>query len=768
MYRPISQIIKSKYFIITVSVIVFVITLDLLFPLPNLKPYSQTVYSNNGTLLNAYLTKDDKWRMRTKLDEVSDDLKRAIIEKEDSWFYWHLGVNPVSVVRALWQNITSGERVSGASTITMQVARLIEPAERTYFNKFLEMLRAFQLELHYSKDEILEIYLSHLPFGGNIEGVKSASYIYFNRAPSKLSLSQAILLTIIPNDPNNLRLDENLELALTKRNLWIDKFIEDEIFNKQDLLDAKEEPVVPMRYEVPNVAPHFSLYTKNKYNTDQLYTSLDLSIQKKAEALLSNYVNRVKAKGVTNGAVLIIDNKTMQVVGYCGSADFYNDENSGQVNGIISVRSPGSALKPALYAKAFDDGILTPKMRLLDIPTDFGGYEPENYDLEFYGNVTTEFALVNSLNVPAVRLLRNLGMSNFTTLLEKSGFETISKTKSRLGLSLVLGGCGVTLEEMTKLYSSFANEGKLYRLNYLSNTDEQNYIQLFSEGSAYLIGNILSKNERPDFPAELLFSTKLPRIAWKTGTSYGKRDAWAVGFNPHYTIGVWMGNFDGKGSPHLSGAEMAVPLLFDLFNTIDYNTKEVWFKRPSSVRSRKVCAETGLLPSKYCQNTIDDFFIENHSPNQYCDLYKELYVSEDEDVEYCPDCLPKVGYKKKAYPFYDPELALWQIRNNISVIRPPKHNSNCSARYSSAGPVITSPSSEFEYYIEKGVKQEILLQAASDPNIKDHYWFIDDKFYKKCSPAEKVFYEATEGKVKLTCMDDKGRESTIYFNVRSY
>ena len=768
MAEKLKKLAGNNLFRLVAAFILLLIILDISFPLPNLKPYSKTVYSNNGTLLNSYLAEDDKWRMRTSLDEVTPDLINAIIEKEDNWFYWHLGVNPVSVVRALVQNIFSGERVSGASTITMQVARLLEPAERTYWNKFLEMLRAIQLELHYSKDEILEIYLSHLPFGGNIEGVKSASFIYFNRPPDKLSLSQSILLTIIPNDPNGLRLDIDTKNAKIKRDEWIDRFIEDEIFNKQDLLDAKDEPVVAARYEVPNVTPHFSLYTANKINTDQIISSLDLSIQNKAETLLKKYVDRVKGKGVTNGAVIIIDNSNSNVIGYCGSADFFDESTSGQVNGITSVRSPGSALKPVLYAYAFDNGFLTPQMRLLDIPTDFGGYEPENYDLKFYGDVTAEFALANSLNVPAVRLLRTVGTSNMLNLFERAGFETIAKYKNKLGLSLILGGCGVTLEELTRMFTAFASKGELYNFSYVKTDEKNGGVKIFTEESAYLIGRILSKNERPDFPAEFLFSTKQPRVAWKTGTSYGKRDAWAVGFNSNYTIGVWMGNFDGKGSPHLSGAEMAVPLLFDLFNTVDYDSKNEWFEVPKNLRVRKVCAETGLLPSKYCKNIIEDYYIEDHAPNLQCDLYKELFVCDDETIEYCPECLPKDGYKKAAYPFYDPELTLWQNRNNIQVKRPPKHNPDCSARYTSGGPVITSPSAEFEYFIEKGNEEEILLQAASDPNVKTHYWFVNDKFYKKCSPTEKVFLQTKEGKLKITCMDDRGRETIVKVNVSGY
>ncbi|MDZ7764126.1 MAG: penicillin-binding transpeptidase domain-containing protein [Melioribacteraceae bacterium] len=537
---------------------------------------------------------------------------------------------------------------------------------------------------------------------------------------------------------------------------------------KQDLLDAKDEPVTAARFEITNSAPHFSQVVAANYNQDELNTSLDQSIQKKAESLLANYVNRVKQKGVTNGSVLIIDNKTNSVVGYCGSADFYDEQNSGQVNGITSVRSPGSTLKPALFALAFDQGLLTPKMKLLDIPTDFGGYEPENYDLKFYGDVTAEFALINSLNVPAVRLLGKTGLSNFINALTKSGFQTIEKSREKLGLSLILGGCGVTLEELTRLFASFSNGGKIPQFKYLLNENESDGAKVFSVESSYLISNILSKNERPDFPVEFLHSTKLPKIAWKTGTSYGKRDAWAIGFNLNYTIGVWMGNFDGKGSPHLSGAEMAVPLLFDLFNAVDYDSQSEWFDLPENLSVRKVCSKTGLLPSKNCANLVDDYYIRGVSTNQQCELFKETYVDDEKTVEYCPECLPKENYKKVYYPFYDPELTLWQIRNNIEVKRPPNHNPNCSAKFSSGGPKIISPSVEFEYFVERENKEEILLQAASHPNVKIHYWFVNDKFYKKCMPSEKVFLKPKEGNLKITCMDDRGRESSINISVRSY
>jgi penicillin-binding protein 1C len=798
-FELIKKYIKTVW-VVFVMLLLFVV-FDLLFPLPKQKEFSKEIHAKDGTLLTAYLTSDDKWRLRTELQEVSPDLINAVIKKEDSWFYWHFGINPVSVVRALFKNIFSGEIESGASTITMQVTRMLEPKRRTYLNKFIEMFRAVQLEIKYSKSEILELYLRLLPFGGNIEGVKSASYIYFNRPPGKLSLAQSITLAVIPNDPNTLRLDRTTKLnvipanlpkqesqeseneqylsdpgqagmanhnpIVVKRNCWIEKFKQAGIFSSSDLKDALDEPIENNRYAIPILAPHFCYFVKDNFNGDILNTTLDLSIQQAAENILLRNVRKVFYKGITNGAVLVINNKNSSVVAYCGSADFYDEGSFGQVNGITAIRSPGSTLKAALYAYAFDEGNLTPQMKIADIPTDFHGYQPENYDLKFYGNVSAEFALVNSLNIPAVKLLESTGLNSFINFLGESGFNQIQKQKSKLGLSLILGGCGTTLQELTRLFSSFARKGKLYPLNFLSSEDKDEGEQIFSEASSYLVASILSGIDRSDIVNFSNYS-KLPKFAWKTGTSYGKRDAWAVGFNPDYTIGVWMGNFNGVGSPNLSGAEVAVPLLFDLFNAIDYNADVKWFDIPDDLYTRDVCSESGLIPTQYCKNVIRDFTIKNKSTNEVCDIHKPVYVNLDETVQYCTDCLPSTGYKKVVYPVYQPELTVWLLQNKNDFHSPPPHNPDCTAKFSEGGPKILSPSDDYEYILEKNAGQEILLLAASDSRVKTHYWYVNNKFFKKCIAGERIFFNPNQKDLKITCLDDKGRDRSIRINIKYY
>jgi penicillin-binding protein 1C len=751
-----------------ISILFCVFILNIVFPLPDLKLYSKEILDRNGVLLTAYLSPDDKWRLETKLDNVTPEMITAIIEKEDSWFYWHPGVNPFSIARAAYQNISSGKRISGASTITMQLARLLEPTDRSYINKFIEMFRALQIELHYSKDEILEMYLSYLPMGGNIEGVHSAARLYFNRPPDKLSLSQSVALALIPNNPNKYRIDYSAKEITDYRDLWLERFKAHKIFGEKIIDAALSEQIVPARYSISTYAPHFCYVVSEQNIENKIYSTLDLRLQLKSEQHLLNHIESIKGKNITNGAILVIDNSNNEVLVYCGSADFNDLENYGKVNGVRAVRSPGSALKPFVYSSAINEGSYTPKMKLLDIPSDFAGYTPENYDQTFNGEVTFHEALINSLNVPAVRLLREIGYQRFMKTINKLGFDNISNENKFLGLSLILGGCGVTLEELVGAFTVFPNEGRIRSLKYVLHESSNSGINIFSKETAFIISDILSTNERPDFPNILSEVTKLPKIAWKTGTSYGKRDAWAIGYNKNYTIGVWVGNFNGKGSPYLSGKEVAVPLLFNLFNSIDYDPRNDWFDKPADVEIRKVCELTGLLPSENCEHTIDDYFIWDVSHEKECDLIRDVYVSENHKQQYCIECLPENGFTKRSYKFYKPELITWYAENNIQYSNPPPHNLYCSSVRENQKPKIISPSKEMEYLVEKEATQKILLQASSDIDVSMHYWYVNNEYFGSTENSGKLFFEPKEGENKIVCKNDLGAEATLTINVKFY
>ncbi|MBK9097743.1 MAG: hypothetical protein IPM14_06350 [bacterium] len=310
-------------------------------------------------------------------------------------------------------------------------------------------------------------------------------------------------------------------------------------------------------------------------------------------------------------------------------------------------------------------------------------------------------------------------------------------------------------------------KGKLYPLHFISEEEDDDEEQIFSEASSYLIASILSGINRSDI-ADLSQYSKLPKFAWKTGTSYGKRDAWAIGFNPDYTIGVWMGNFNGIGSPNLSGAEAAVPLLFDLFNAIDYDSDVKWFEPPEDLITRKVCSESGMIPTQYCAYTVTDFAIKNKSHNQSCDIHMPVYVNLDESIQYCTGCLPSSDYKKVVYSIYQPELTVWLSKNSYYYHNPPSHNPNCTAKFAEGGPKILSPSGDYDYFLEKNSGQEILLLATSDSRVKTHYWYINDSFYKKCKPGERIFFNPDVKDLKITCLDDKGRDETVRVSVKYY
>ncbi len=411
---------------------------DRLFPPPTRVAYSTLVTAADGTTLHAFLNRDDKWRMYATLDEITPRLRQAILQKEDRWFYWHPGLNPVAMVRAAGRNLLSGQRMSGASTITMQVVRLLEPRPRTYRSKLIEVVRAVQLEVHLSKDEILQLYLNLIPYGGNVEGIKSASLIFFGKSPQLLSLAEITTLAIIPNRPSSLRLGENNQAIVVARNAWLRRFANAGTFAEKAVQDALTEPLDAHRRPAPNQAPHLSLRLRTEQPDAPIISStVQPGVQLATERLVRQYVDRVSAQNIHNAAVLVINNQTGAVEAYVGSANFDNAADGGQVDGVRAVRSPGSALKPLLYALAFDRGLITPKAKLNDVPTNFGAgsgsYEPDNYDRHFNGPVTAEFALANSLNIPAVKLLREVSTPGFVHLLRQAGFRTVQRKAERFG-----------------------------------------------------------------------------------------------------------------------------------------------------------------------------------------------------------------------------------------------------------------------------------------------------------------------------------------------
>ena len=764
-------VFKTRKIRSTIASLLFIfcafLFLDVLYPINTNISYSTIIYAQDSTLLHGFLTPDEKWRMYTTLDEITPELKKAIVFKEDKYFHYHYGVNPIAIARAIFYNIKSRRRTSGASTISMQVARLLDPKPRTYSNKIKEMFRATQLEWHYTKNEILQLYLNLAPFGGNIEGVKAASVIYFGKLPSHLSIGEIATLSIIPNRPVSLRLGKNNEYIKQQRNKWLNRYKQNNLFPKQNIDDAIDEPINAYRHNVPRMAPHISHRLKNKYPKQNIiYSSIDCEIQRKLESIVKNYSQSLYFQNIKNATCLVIDNKSHKVKAYIGSADFFNNEDGGQVDGITAIRSPGSTLKPLLYAMAIDKGLITPKYCIADVPFSLSGYEPENYDGKFYGNISIEFALAKSLNVPAVKVLNKLGIKTFIDKLSQINFTQIKSNKNNLGLSIALGGCGSKLEELTTMYSAFANEGRYQNISFIQKKKNKPAQKMISKASAFMITEILTQLTRPDLPLAWANSKHMPKIAWKTGTSYGRRDAWSIGYNKKYTVGTWVGNFSGEGVPELSGASKASPLLFKIFNTIDHNSESEWFSMPDEVSFRAVCPETGLLPSKHCSNDMLDYYIPGVSSMQTCQHIKIVPIAIDSSVSYCTSCKPHSGYIKAEYPNLSPEIIAYYEVNHIDYLKIPPHNQKCERIIAGKAPQITSPIHKNKYYVDVNNEMQIKLSCQVSNDVNKIYWYINKKFFKAVKPSESIFFDPEEGKIQISCSDDKGRNTDIYIDVK--
>ena len=739
--------------------------LNKVYPLTINVDYATIITDKDDEVIHAYLSNDDKWRMKTELHEISATLKKAIVHKEDKYFYKHFGVNPIAILRAITNNITKGKRTSGASTITMQVARLLNPKPRTYKNKLIEIFKAIQLEMAFTKDEILQLYLNLVPYGGNIEGVKAAALIYCNKAPNHLSLAEITTLSIIPNRPTSLRPGKNDDLLIQERNKWLQRFKQDALFDNTFIEDALEESFLAHRYPIPKKAPHLAQKLLNEQsNTHHIKSTLNTALQSNVEDIVKNYARKLKNYKIKNAAVLVVDNTTNQVLAYVASADFYNNEDGGQVNGIEAVRSPGSTLKPLIYALGFDKGTITPKLKVEDLPVDFSGYSPTNYSDTYSGMVTVEQALQQSLNVPAVKVLNNIGVPTLIARLGKMQFKQIVKDEQKLGLSLALGGCGVRLSELTAMYSTFANKGQYRGLRFLKDASATTpAIPIVSKSAAYLVTDVLQNLNRPNFSNNLGNIANLPNIAWKTGTSYGRKDAWSVGYNNHYTVGVWVGNFSGKGVPELTGSDMATPLLFSVFQQISKNNG-AWNFPPAELKHTWVCSETGHLPAEKCEHQILDFHLPLITKQTQCKHLIDVAVNTKATISYCKHCAP-IKHLTKTYNNYRPAQIAFYESNKTPYQKIPMHNPTCERYYANESLKIISPKANVDYYFLKDDNDEILLESHIAAGVAKVHWYINDSYFTSAVRSEATFFKPIAGKNKITCVDDKGRSSSLFIEV---
>ncbi len=612
------------------------------FPLPVERlerPHAQFIYARDGRLLTAFASSDYFWRKPVTLDEISPDLVRCVIACEDRWFYYHPGFNPISLIDAAVANAKAGRVVRGGSTITMQIARMMEPKSRTVDNKLIEILRSIQLECHYSKNELLEIYFNTAPYGGNIEGVGAASHFYFGKRPDRLTLSEAAILTAIPASPNLYRPDVGDNACRERRDQVLAYLHNCGIITGQEYRMAIGEEIPANRLGRPFDAPHFCQTIAAQYpDRSDIVTTIDPVTQTIAERLAREHIAVLHSRGIHNLSIVVIDNESGELLAQVGSPDFDDARHHGQINGAYALRSPGSALKPFIYALGFESGAITPATRLDDIPVSYRGYSPENYDRTYHGVVPVRDALIQSLNVPAVNLTAQIGLRRYYDLLKAGGLSSLTNEYDYYGLPLVLGSGEVSLMALSNMYASIARGGVYIPIRPLRDTSSTQPTRLLSEETCYILSTILAELHRPDLPTSWEFTADMPTVAWKTGTSFGRRDAWAIGYNPDFTVGVWAGNFSGEGSPYLVGAEAAAPLMLSLFREIAVNDEPKWFKRPSGVGIRDVCTVSGDLPGKYCRSTRRDLYIKGVSSCAVCPVHRQIMVDHQTGYMLCRAC----------------------------------------------------------------------------------------------------------------------------------
>lgn len=747
-----------------------------LYPLRVEISYSQIIYDHKGAPLHVFLSRDQKWRLKVSNEEISPLLKKVFLEKEDQYFYQHYGFNVFSMARALFNNILHQKKTSGASTITMQVARLLEPKSRTYGHKIVEIFRAIQLENQFEKDEILNMYFNLIPYGGNVEGIKSISLLYLQKNVQKLTLAEAVSLAIIPNRPSSLNIKKNHSTIIKERNKWILWLKEKERYATKDISDALNEPFAPQYKPLPYRIPHLAIrLRKENPLSSAIHTHIVPETQHRTQEIINNYIQNLKKFNIYNAAAIIIDNHNHSVVAYVGSNDFFDNEHAGQCDGVAAIRSPGSTLKPLLYALALDKGQLTFQSAVEDIPCDIKGYAPENFDKKYRGKISVETALLYSLNIPAVQVVDAFEVRKFVDKLVDANFKQIKKDREKLGHSVILGGCGATLQEISNMYAAFAFQGK-YRNNSLikcldanncqQSTYKQNYkdVQLVSPAAAFLTSQTLAKLTRPDIPNNAENIQNHLTIAWKTGTSYGKRDAWSIGYNPEYTVGIWLGNFDNSPVAELVGVDLAAPLLFEVFQAIP-KLRRSWFTQPSSLNNRIVCTESGLPPNEFCSSFANDLFIPGVSNNTPCEHLKEYCVSPNEKISYCKNCLPELGYKKLLYPNLSADMIHYYDLNHIIYKKIPPHDPLCSHNFSKQKITIVHPQKNKVYYTDEDFAN-IKLECSVDVSVRYVYWYVNDKFIGKYAKNEEVFTKLKPQKAKISCTDDMGNTSHVVIDIQ--
>jgi penicillin-binding protein 1C len=744
-------------------------------------PYSFVLTSSNNELLSARIAADEQWRF-PEVDSLSKKYIECITQYEDKYFFFHPGFNPVSLLKATIANLKAGEIVSGGSTISMQVIRLHRKnKKRSFSEKFLEIILATRLELRYTKEEILLLYASHAPFGGNVVGIEAASWRYFGRTFYDLTWAENATLAVLPNAPSLMHPGKNREKLKTKRNKLLKQLFEATLMDSLSYSLALIEELPNKPLPLPNDAAHLARFVQQKYSVNSFSSSIDKNLQNTVQTIVNSAQQKNKHKQIHNACAIVIEVKTGRVLAYVGNAET-SAEHSPYVDIIQAKRSSGSILKPFLYAAALNEGKLLPDALLADIPTRYDDYTPKNFTFTYLGAVPASDALTKSLNVPAVRLLKHFGQEKFYYQLQKLGITSLNYHPEHYGLSLILGGADVTLWDVSHSYASMArvlnnfnNTGLYYASDYKfrqvanegvrSYTEPTSFPTLLNASSVWFTFKAMNEVKRPKqmYGWQLMASSK--SISWKTGTSFGFKDAWSVGVTPEFVVGVWAGNADGEGRPGLTGSEIAAPIMFDIFNVLPVKNS---FSIPlDDLENRKICTRSGYLATDDCISTEIQFVPRVDVKPYPCAYHKRIFLTSDKKFRVNRNCYNSSDIIDTSWFVLPPAQAYHFRKHNTSYKPLPSVHSNCINENNIKNFELIYPKPNSRFYNPKNLDGSIaatIFEIAHRNINSTIYWYIDDTFLGSTTSTHQFpVQDISAGEHILTVTDNLGETKHTKF-----
>lgn len=763
--KGIKKFTKKKKGIILLLILIILVFYFFILPFRLFDvPYSTVVKDRQGEVLGVRLASDGQWRF-PEGEKVPDKFRSCIITYEDQWFYFHLGINPVSVCRALYQNIKAGRVVSGASTLSMQCVRMARKKQRTLKEKIVEMLLSIRLETRYSKKEILSMYASHAPFGGNVVGIEAASWRYFNHRASDLSWAEAATLAVLPNAPALIHLSRNQGLLLKKRNVLLKKLYQKERITSTEYELALAENLPQNLYPLPQLAPHLVTYFYLTQQGNHIQSTIDKNKQIELENILNQWNEDFLKKDIRHLAAMIVDLHTNEVIAYCGNVNYLKKGEGNQVDIIRSSRSSGSLLKPLLYYISLSEGLILPHTLLPDVPVNINGFSPQNFNLQYDGAVPASEAICRSLNIPSVLLLRLYSVPKFYNFLKEIGITTLNRDAGDYGLSLILGGAEVNLWDIVSVYSNMARallDLPKTELSLSLKEKGKESKRKFDKGAVWQTFEVIKELNRPE-EMDWHALPSVETIAWKTGTSYGFRDAWAVGVSTRYAVGVWVGNAGGEGKPGLIGAATAGPVMFDIFNFLPADT---WFTLPEgNFIEEEVCTSSGYLKGRFCDKVDTQYILPKALRSNVCPYHVLLNLTPDFSYQTNPDdkegmvqqswfVLPpaQASFYKQKHPHYQavPPFKGTTLNNQrvMQFIYPSYNNAR-----------LTIPKQM------DGTKGVVTFELAHITPQALVFWHLDEDYITATTDFHKITLAPDKGKHDLTCVDDKGNTLSISFYI---